>query len=276
MRPTKKTTATVLAGAIGLSSVAYGIGTQADGGSSVAAAGNQAGAQHGSAPPGFDNLAQKLGVDADALSDALRDFHEQEHADMRSAFAAALADALGKPVAEVQRALDSLESKRMARFATQLAQALGVDADKVATALDELEDERPEPGRSGGPGDFAADLAEKLGLEADDVEAAFMQLRPDRRDGRHGRDGHHGMPLRQLAAELGVTRAELRSALRELRPGNGNGFDQRRDELVEFLADRFGLSQQKVEQALPEFAGRGPGGHHGPGGPGPGPGPGGP
>jgi len=272
MPATKKTTAIVLAGALGLSSVAYGIGTQVDGGSSVAAAGNDSGAQRGSTPPGFGDLATELGVDAAELEDALRDFHEAEHADMRSAFAAALAGALGKSTEQVQSALDSLEGKRKDRFAAQLADVLGVNADKVAAALEALKDERPGPGQGGHPGDFAAGLAEKLGREANDVETALAELRPDRRDGPRGH--HGGMPLRQLAAELGVSRGELRTALRELRPGNG--FDERRDDLVKFLADRFELSEETVEEALPEFAGRGPGGpgghrgHHGPGGFGPG------
>lgn len=283
MRSPKKTTAIVLAGAVGLSSVAYGIGTQADGGSSAAAgnntAGNNGAAQRGVAPPGF---AQELGVDADALRDALRDFHEREHSDMRSAFAASLGEALGKPAAEVQTAFDALESERKTRLAAQLADALGVDAAKVATALEELKDGRPGPGARGEPGDFAADLAEKLGLEAGDVETALMQLRPDKRDGRHGRP--HAMPLNRLAQELDVTRAELRKALREMRAGANFRPQDRRDELVTFLAERFNLSEAKVEAALPEFAGRGPGGPggpggpHGPGGPGGfgGPGPGGP
>ena len=277
MRSTKKTTAIVLAGAVGLSSVAYGVGTQVDGGSSVAAAGNNAGVERGAIPPGFGNLAKELGVDADELRNALGDFHESEHADMRSAFAAALADALGKSTEDVQSALDSLQSERHERLAADLAQALGVEADAVSKALDELKDERPEPGQPGEPGGFAAALAEKLGLETDDVEASLMELHPDRRDGRHG--PRHAMPLRQLAAELDVTRGELRKALREMRAGADFRPQDRRDELVEFLADRFELSEEKVDEALPEFAGRGPagpGGHHGPGGPrGPG-GPGGP
>ncbi len=139
----------------------------------------------------------------------------------------------------------------------------------MSKALDELKDERPEPGQPGEPGGFAAALAEKLGLETDDVEAALMELRPDRRDGRHG--PRHAMPLRQLAAELDVTRGELRKALREMRAGADFRPQDRRDELVKFLADRFELSEEKVDEALPEFAGRGPGGpggHHGPGGPG--------
>jgi transcriptional regulator with XRE-family HTH domain len=272
MRSTKKTTAIVLAGAVGISSVAYGIGTQVGGGASVAAAdkqagtSNKAGAQRDFAPPGLDDLASELGVDADTLDKALRDFHEQEHAEMRSAFASALADALGKSTNDVQAALDSLENEHKARFAAQLAKALGVDADKVTTALEQLENERPGPGRPGGPGepgDFAADLAKKLGLKADDVEAALMDLRPPKRDGGHERE--HAMPLRGLAAELDVSRAQLRTALRKMRADFRP--QDHRAELVKFLADRLGISEDKVDQAMPEFPGRGPGGPQRPGGP---------
>jgi ClpA/ClpB-like protein len=270
--PNKKTTAVVLAGAVGLSSVAYGIGTQAGDGSSAAAARENPGMQRDFTPPGFADLAKELGVDADALRDALRDYHDQQHDEMRSAFAAALADALGKPTEDVQSALDSLESQHKARFAARLAQALGVDADDVTTALEELKDQRPDPG------DFPADLADKLGLDADDVEAALMQVRP------HKGPRHEAHPpavaLRQLAAELDVTPAELRKALREVRAGADLDRQDRRDELVKFLAERFDLSEAKVDAALPRFAGPGPGGPHwhgGPGGPGGfGPGPGGP
>jgi transposase-like protein len=269
--PNKKTTAIVLAGAVGLSSVAYGIGTQAGDGSSAAAAGQNAGALRGFAAPGLAGLAKELGVEADALHDALRDYHEQKHAEMRSAFTAALAEALGKPAEEVQEALESLENQRKARFAARLAQALGVEADDLTKALEGLKDERP------APGDFPAELADKLGLKADDVEAALMELRPFKGPGH--RAHHPALALRQLAAELDVTRAELRKALRVVRAGADRDREDRRDDLVQFLAERLDLSEAEVDEALPQFAGRGPGGPHGPGGPGGpggfGPGPGG-
>lgn len=194
----KKTTAIVLAGAIGLSSIAYGIGTQTGGGSSSAAAANNTAAQRACAPPGLDNLANDLGVEADELRAALSEFHGSQHADMRTAFAAALAGALDK------------------------------STEKVQAALEEVKDERP--------------------------------ARP------FGRHPHRpGMALGRLAAELDVTRAELRKALREMRADFRP--QDRRDELVTFLAERFNLSEEKVEAALPEFPGRGPGGPHGPRGP---------
>ena len=263
--PNKKTTAIVLAGAVGLSSVAYGIGTQAGDGSSAAAGEQNAGGQPTVAPPGLADLAQELGVEADALRDALRDFHEQEHPDMRSAFATALAKALGKPAEEVRAALDSLDSERKARFAGRLADALGVEAGDLTAALEELKDERPVPG------DFPAALADKLGLQAEDVEAALMEVRPFKGPGHRGHDP--SVALRRLAAELDVTRAELRTALREVRASAHGDRRELREDLVQFLAERFNLTKSEVDEALPEFAGRGPGGPHGPHGPG---GPGGP
>lgn len=170
MRFPKRSTALVLAGAVGLSSVAYGIGTQAGDGS-AAARDSSAAADRRLPGPGVGDLANGLGVSAAALRDALREYHEQERADGRDAFAAA------------------------------------------------------------------------------------------------------------LARELGVSRAELRKGLREVRAGADERFEQRRSELVAFLATRFNLPESEVEDALPAFvAGSGgprpgmnggpPPGHHGHGGPG--------
>jgi F0F1-type ATP synthase membrane subunit c/vacuolar-type H+-ATPase subunit K len=204
MRSSKKAaTAAVLAGAVALASAAYGIGTQAGDGTANAA-------RDGRAQDGtrlmlrFDGLADELGVDPDALEDALRDFHEQEEGQVRNAFATALAEALGKPV------------------------------DQVSAALDEV-----------GPG--------------------------ERR--RPGCAPH--VSLRRLAAELDVTRGELREALREARSGMDSSFEQRHEDLVTFLADRLGVSRDKVEEALPQPPAPGDRPRFGPGGPPP-PGHGGP
>ena len=179
---------------------------------------------------------------------------------MRSAFAAALGQALGKPAEEVEAALDSLASERKERFASRLAEALGVEANDLTSALEELKDERP------APGDFPAALAKSLGLQPNEVEAALMRLRPFRGPGHREHRPYVG--LRQLAAELDVTRAELRHALREIRPGGLGHRQDRRNDLVEFLAERFNLSQTEVDEALSEFLGRGPHGPPGPCGPG--------
>jgi len=181
MRSSKKAaTAAVLAGAVALASAAYGIGTQTGNGTAEAARDGRA-QDEPRLMLRFDGLADELGVDADALEDAMRDFHEQEEGEVRDVFASALAEALGKPV------------------------------DEVTAALDEV---RPGEGR------------------------------------RPGCAPH--VSLRRLAAELDVTRGELRQALGEARSGMDSSFEQRHEDLVTFLADRLGVSREKVEEALPE------------------------
>jgi hypothetical protein len=179
MRNKKAATAAVLAGAVALASAAYGIGTQSGDGTAEAARDAQ-----GRVEPKlfmrFDGLADELGVDADELEEAMRDFHEQEMGQVRDSFASALAEALDKPVDEVRAALDEI-----------------------------------------GPGESK----------------------------RPGCAPH--VSLRRLAAELDVTRGELREALREARAGVDAPFDDHRDDLAAFLADRLGISKEKVEEALP-------------------------
>jgi hypothetical protein len=183
MKSSKAAIAAVLAGAVAIASAAYGIGTQT--GDGTAAAARDGNAQRERALiPRFGDLADELGVEQDELEEALRDFHEQEHAELRDAFASALAEALGKP--------------------------------------------------------------------ADDVKAALDEVRPD--DGMRPGCAPH-VSLRRLAAALDVTRAELREALRETRAGVDPPFENRREDLVAFLADRLGISEEKVEQALPELPG---------------------
>jgi hypothetical protein len=198
MRTPKAAAIAILAGAVALASAAYGIGTQAgDGTASAARDGDGQGAR---VLFRFDGLADELGVDAGELRQALEDFHEQKGDERRDAFAAALAEALDKPVADVRTALE--------------------------------------------------------------------EVRPGR-DMRPGCAPH--VSLRGLAAELDVSRSELRAALREAREGEASAFEDHHEALVAFLADRFGLSVEEVENAFPEppaFDRRGPGGpRFGPGGP---------
>jgi transcriptional regulator with XRE-family HTH domain len=275
MRTPQKATALVLAGAVGLASAAYGIGTQAGDGSATADSQNGAAARgfdHGP-PPGFNDLADKLGVDADKLAQALRDFHEQNEGQERTQFAKALADALGVSVDKVNEAFAQIEDAHKSRFAARLADALGLETAKVKAALDKLSTDKPD-----GPGAFEEELADELGVSADKLREALWSLRPDPGARRH--DRHHAAPLRQLASALDVTRAELRKALREVRAGADSGWEQREAELAAFLADRFNLSVDKVEDALADLPrpdrGPGPRGHGGPDGPGGPPGPGGP
>jgi hypothetical protein len=266
MKTPTKATALVLVGAVGLASAAYGIGSQAGGGSATAGSGNgnaERGFDH--RPPGFDELADALGVGGDELEQALRDFHDQQRSDDRNAFATALAGALGISAEKVNAAFAQVEDGRKTRFAAKLAEELGVETAQVKAALEALADDKP-----GDPREFAEALAAELGVELEKVEDAFEALRPDPGARRHGR--HPGEPLRQLASALDVTRAELRKALREVRAGADSGWQQRQAELEAFLAQRFGLSADKVGEALADLPrpDRGPGPGPGPGGPGPG------
>jgi Clp amino terminal domain, pathogenicity island component len=270
MRGQRRTTIIVVGGALAIASVGYGLGTQAGDGTAIAdnasAEPDGGSAERGGAPPlpfergappGISALADKLGVDTTALARALRDFHGRHDADRRDEFAAALAKALGIPVAKVKGAFEALHQRHEDRFAAKLADALGVDAAKVKAALDKLQGGEPGP-----PDEFAQKLADELGVGVSDVRSALMKIRPFDGPGRagpgRGGPGHerHGdaMPLRELAHRLGVSRADLRAAFGKLRSSARNDFKQDRQELAKFLADRFNLDVSKVQEALTAVA----------------------
>jgi transcriptional regulator with XRE-family HTH domain len=275
MQSRRRTSIIVVGGALAVASVGYGLGTQADDGTAVALgdqssdtnsrSGSRPAFALGGQPPGFQDLADKLGVDADRLARAFRDFHSREDGNRRDEFAASLAKALGISTDRVTAAFERTHRQHEARFATRLAEALNVDADKVKAALDKLMGDPPRP-----PEEFAQALADELGVGVTDVRRALFELRPER--GHMHRDRH--MPLRQLASDLGVSRSELRTALRELRAGAENRWEEHQQALARFLASRFDLSADDVANALDELPRPGPPGHRdrpGPGGPGPGP-----
>jgi hypothetical protein len=274
MRTRRRSTIIVVGGALAVASVGYGLGTQADDGTAVAVSGQTSGEESrngprpffgGGQPAGLAGLADTLGVDASKLERALRDFHESEEGDRRDELGSSLADALGLPADKVSAALERLHKGHEDRFTPRLAEALNVDRDKLQAALDKLKEGRPRP-----PDEFAQALADELGIDAADVHRALFEKRRPH-DRRHG---HHALPLRQLASELGVTRAELRKAFRELRAGAEKGFREQDAALAKFLADRFDLSAGDVTKALedlPRRPGPGDGGRLGPGHRGPGP-----
>jgi len=259
-----------------VASVGYGLGTQADDGTAVAR-GEQSSADENRSgappafmkrgqPPGFQALADKLGVNSAKLAQALRDFHQTEEGNHRDDFAASLAKALGISTDKVTAAFEKLHARHEARFANRLADALNVDAAKVQAALDKLMKGTPRP-----PDELAQGLADELGVDVTDVRRALFESRPE----RGSRERHHAMPLRQRAAALGVDRADLRKALGELRPGAEKGREQHTQALAKFLADRFDLSVDEVTKALdalPRPVRPDHGDRPGPGGPGPGPG----
>jgi hypothetical protein len=273
MRTPRRTTIIVVGGALAVASAGYGLGSQADDGTAVARGGQSSdgnGRDGGppafgerGQPPGFQDLADTLGVDADELAQALRDFHESEEGDRRDEFASALAKALDISAGKVTAAFEQMHQRHEARFAARLAEALDVDADKVRAALEKLTDETPRP-----PEAFTQALADELGVDAADIRRALFEARDDRVRGREHR--HMAMPLRQLASALDVSRAELRKALREVRSGAENGWGQRNQQLAQSLADRFDLDVEKVSDALgqlPRPVPPGHGGRPGPGGP---------
>jgi AraC-like DNA-binding protein len=240
----KQTTALALAGAVALASGAYALGSQADDGSAAADNARAAGYGHGFGPglrPGFDDLADRLGVDETALRSALEDIANERTDD----FAQRLADALKVDRAKVEQALEDMRLDRPRirppeAFAAALAKELGVSTAKVRAALEKRR------GHAGDPGDLAADLGVSRRELREAFHAVFGELRPPRP--RFG----------NLAKELGVTQEQLDTALDELKAQH----EELRDELAKELADRLNLDVAKVKEALettPRFFGRRPG-----------------
>lgn len=266
MRSTAKATAAGLAGVVAVGALGYGLGREAGDGSAMAGGGG--GGSREAAPPcgeheivlGVDRLADELGVEAEALRDALGDFHRQERDGRRGDFAKALADALGKSTEEVEDAFEQVRDQHLDRFAKRLAAALDLDAGEVRAALERVKDRHRQ---DGGPGDFFEDVAGELGVSEEKLADALRETGPR---GGFGPLGHHGLPLRGLAGALDVTPAELGDALREVWADADSRLDDDREALVEFLAERFDLSRERVDEALPDFPGPGPG-FHGRGGP---------
>jgi hypothetical protein len=153
-----------------------------------------------------------------------------------------------------------------------LADELGVDDNKLEQALRDFRSDHEDGVRA----DFAKDLADALGISAGKVTAALDQLhqrREQRFEQRQGPSGmppppgrtsfHFGMPLRELASELGVSRADLRKALREVGQEATDRFEEHQAELARFLADRFDLDVDKVTDALGKAGPPIPFGHRG-------------
>ncbi len=232
----KRTTAFALAGAIALASGAYALGAQADDGSAEAAktARDEARFGHGFGVgrPGFDGLADRLGVDEADLRAALEDIG----ADRKDDAAQRLADALGIDAAKVEQAFENVRPERPARprvrrpeaLAAALAKELGLSTEKVRAAIEK---------RRGHPGD-PGDLADELGVSEERLREAFHAV--------FGKFRPHRPGLANLAKELGVTQAQLEAAFEKLRDQK----DELRDEFARELADRLNLDVAKVQDAL--------------------------
>ena len=236
----RKTTVVAVAGAVALASGAYALGSQTGDGSAEAArtARGEVAFGHGFGPgrpgdpglrPGFDALADRLGVDEDELRKAIEDIASARKDDL----AQRLAEALGVERAKVEQALENARPdrphmRRPERFAAALAKELGLSTEKVQNALEKRR------GRPGGPADLAADLGVSERKLKEAFHAMFGRLRPPR------------PPFGDLAKELGVTQAQLDAAFEKLRGQK----DELRDEFAKQLADRLGLDEAKVQDAL--------------------------
>jgi len=160
-----------------------------------------------------------------------------------------------------------------AAFAQALADKLGVPVADVTAALDSL---KPAPGTRPDRSTFPQALADKLGLDVATVQAALDAVRPAHgHDGPGGPGDHHGGPFgpngAAVAAALGVTEAQLKTALDSIRPAEGTRPDPAA--FPQKLADALGIPVETVNAALAKFP-RPP--HGGPGdgpdgGPGDGP-----
>jgi len=192
----------VLTGAVAVASAAYGLGSQADDGAAVARGGES---RTGGPPifmergpgPGFQKLAKTLGVDADELAKALRDFHEQGESARRDGFATALAEALGMDAADVRKALFEVRPDRGHRHRhpamplRQLASALDVSRAELRTALREVR-AGAENGREEHKQALAKFLADRFDLDVDEVSDALGELPRPVPPGHGGRPGPGG------------------------------------------------------------------------------------
>jgi hypothetical protein len=216
MHRNRRTSIIVVGGALAVASIGYGLGTQADDGTALAGGGSDRGAARGLAfehgpPPGFSNLADTLGVNADQLGDALRDFHDQQHTERRDQLASKLAEALDVPVDEVKTALSQQEDRIRERFQArdgrpphdgvrrhalplrQLAAALDVTPAELRKAFNEIRPERPrlEKEWKQHQQELAEFLAERFELEVEEVTDALADL-PRPGPHPHGRPGPGG------------------------------------------------------------------------------------
>jgi Clp amino terminal domain, pathogenicity island component len=280
MASRRKTIGAALGGAAALSFGGYALGSQAGDGLATGASSGERGGERAPGPPGFgrglDDLAERLGVETDALEQALEDMreeHGERRGDPREDLAAGLAEKLGMPEDDVSAALDKLHDGRHAALASALADELGLEADDVEAALDKAlpklprgaPDGPPARGREGGPHARRAPLrrlARELGVSNAQLRDAFMAIRPDRSE----RD-RFGPGAAELAEALGRSEEDVQAALDEVREQHEAEHDARRDEFASELAERLGIPVEKVREELPEAGPRGDPGEHRRGGP---------
>jgi energy-converting hydrogenase A subunit M len=191
-------------------------------------------------------------VSETALSDALRAIRDAKTPEQRrTELVQALAAALNKPAADVQRAVDSVlpdRDDRKADLAAAIARELGVDAAKVQSAFDTLLQNRDRDGRRGVRRDALVDaIASATGADAARVRAALDKVRDANRPRRGDRrdDGRQ-----RLATALGVSTDQLQTALEKVRTDQRNAF-------ATALAQRLNIDVQKVQDVLQDLPRRG-------------------
>jgi Spy/CpxP family protein refolding chaperone len=263
-----KTLASLLTGAVALSSGAYALGSQAGGGNADAAgtsasSGASAGdstmivSRKGPDGPGLDRdgefglstLAGRLGVSEAALRDALEAIGAGKTPDQhRAELAQALATTLNKPVADVQSALDAAMPKpdvKKVDLSAAIAKELGVDTAKVQAGLDTLHQKFrdrsvPAPDGAGDPRDAIVDaIASSTGADPAKVRAALDKVHQSF-GGRHV----ERFDIRQkLADALKVTPAQIDAAFQKVKTDE-------MDQLASALAQRLNIDVAKVQSAL--------------------------
>jgi biotin operon repressor len=219
MRSPRNPTIIVVGGALAIASVAYGLGTQADDGTAVADnAASASKSRDGGArffmrgvPPGFDDLAYRLGVEADELRDALRDFHDQEHADRRAEMSTKLAEALGISQEKVEQALGALDKRMEARRERFMKDAPPPPDGGPHRGVRHLRPFLP-----------LRQLAGELDVTRAELRKALRELRPDRPSSRDF-EAHQQELAEFLADRFDVHVDKVTDALGELGPPVGSG-----------------------------------------------------
>jgi len=278
MTTRRKQLATLLTAGVALSSGAYALGSQAGDGGAAAAGAKSSTAVTSAATVsgttgrnrgpngargfgrrgdgGLETLAGRLGVSETALRDALQAIRASKTREQRRAeLVRALAAALDKPAADVQRAVDSVlpdRDDRKADLAAAIARELGVDAAKVQSAFDTLRNRgRDRDGRRGGRRDALVDaIASATGADAARVRAALDTVRDANRRDRPDRRDRRDDVRQRLAGALGVTADQLQTALDKVRTDQRNAF-------ATALARRLNIDVQKVQDVLKDLPRKG-------------------
>jgi hypothetical protein len=236
-----KTLALVLTGGVVLASGGYALGSQAGGGSATAKdepappAGLTVSGPPG--PPGLDGLADRLGVTEDQLSDALQSLRSEQQPPDPDALIKELADALGVSQADLKAAMKKLRPRFDGPRGGKLCGPPG-DGEGQSTHKEFRFDGGP-----GGP------------------KPAPAPGGPGPRPGPGGPGGASffffgtGSGFApDLAKELGIDKSKAENALKTFADKQEAAAKERRDAFAQKLADKLGISVDKVKEAMPEPA----------------------